>query len=40
MQLGTKTTLVLSGVIALSTALNFLIVRETVSPSFAELEKQ
>ena len=32
--------MVLSGVIALSTALNFLVVREIVSPSFAELEKQ
>ena len=40
MRLGTKTILVLSGVIALSTALNFIVVRETVYPSFAELEKQ
>ena len=30
----------LSGVIALSTALNFIVVRETVYPSFAELETQ
>ncbi|MDH3663228.1 MAG: ATP-binding protein [Alphaproteobacteria bacterium] len=40
MRLGAKTILVLSGVIALSTALNFLVVREFVYPSFAELEKQ
>ena len=40
MRLGTRTILVLSGVIALSTALNFFVVRETVYPSFAELEKQ
>ncbi len=35
MRLGTKTILVLSGVIALSTALNFLVVREIVYPSVA-----
>lgn len=40
MRLGTKTILVLSGVVALSTALNFLVIRETVYPSFAELEKE
>lgn len=40
MRLGARTILVLSGVIALSTALNFLVVREIVYPSFAELEKQ